>query len=185
MPPKRCPEGKVSSRVDICRQPKGRKECPPGTFPTLSCRRAGSAARRQARPRRELSRQEAERIIDVLRDLKPRITRQAPNAEESAALHMPEGRVHEDGARYLFDMDTALLSESYFRIPVFFLYAFPRMSESKYRDSHPDPIERYEELKKQFMENVRVTRVPLTYKYVLLKTYLLTFAPKALRDTEI
>lgn len=160
--PKRCPQGYHLSR------PRCVKDQPADRTPSRSLRT-----------------EEARRIIEILKELKPKVSSSTPDdvKEQYAAREMKDGFLHQDDMKVLYDLDTEMLIEANLRTPVFFLYAFPRMSDPRYRESHPDPGDRYDFLRKKFMEATNVKTLAPVYKYTILKSYLITFGPKATRPS--
>lgn len=160
MPQKRCPEGYHLS------QPRCVKDQP---------------VKRTSR--RGLSQQEARRIIEILQELKPNVMATSRNEEPYASTTRLDERLHEDTMRLLHDLDTEELSQAHFRTPMFFLYVFPRLSDPQFRAEYADPGDRYDVLRNKFMEKARVSMVSPAYKYSILKTYLVMFAPKSFRES--
>lgn len=144
-----------------------RKTCPKGYHLTQPrCIKDNDTSKRN------IKKQEARRIVEILDELRPQII---PATSEPYAIKHIDERLHEDAMRLTFDLDTEMISEAYFRMPLFFLYALPRMAEPAKRTAYPDPDARYKHLEERFLRDTEVSHIPLAYKYVVLKSYLITY----------
>lgn len=153
MPRPDCPKGKIRTKIQICREPAGRTECPPGTTPTLTCRKTDPTPRR---PSYKL--EEAKRLKTAIGEI------------EAEARVFTQQMVQE----YENAPNTSERTDQLFRayiqmtldIPAWIQYAINHMLDKEQIINTPDPLRRYDAIVRKSNQNA-IGGSPITKLNVL------------------